>query len=178
MIYLVRHGEAAASWGSHPDPGLSAKGQTQAEAVAAILPTDITHARTSPMQRCRETSAPFSQLSGLDIQVEPFVTEMPTPPGIEDRMTWLRALMSGQWDTTPQIVKNWRDSLIRTISALPPQTVVFSHFIAINAIVGHLEGSQDVTVFKPDHCSVTMLDQGENGLTLIKRGNEAGTKVL
>jgi broad specificity phosphatase PhoE len=86
--------------------------------------------------------------------------------------------MAGQWDSTPQLVKDWRENLIKTVSALPPQTVVFSHFIAINALVGHLEGRQDVTVFKPDHCSVTTLGQGANGLTLIKRGNEAGTKVL
>lgn len=178
MIYLVRHGEAASSWGSHPDPGLSEKGQTQAEAVAAILPTDITSALTSPMQRCRETSAPFAQLSGLDVRVEPFVTEIPTPDEIEDRVIWLRALMSGQWDSTPQLIKDWRANLIKTVSALPPQTVVFSHFIAINALVGHLEGSQDVTVFKPDHCSVTVLDQGADGLNLVKRGDEAGTKVL
>ena len=108
MIYLVRHGEAASSWGSHPDPGLSQKGQTQAGTVAAILPSDITNALTSPMQRCRETSAPFAELSGLNIRVEPFVTEIPTPTDIEDRLTWLKNLMAGQWDTTPQLVKDWR----------------------------------------------------------------------
>ena len=37
MIYLVRHGEAAAGWGDHPDPGLSALGQKQAKAVAVEL---------------------------------------------------------------------------------------------------------------------------------------------
>ena len=39
MIYLVRHGEAAASWGDHPDPGLSELGQKQAavESLAKLL---------------------------------------------------------------------------------------------------------------------------------------------
>jgi broad specificity phosphatase PhoE len=178
MIYLVRHGEAASSWGEHPNPGLSPKGHIQAETVAAKLPSGISNAISSPMQRCIETSAPFAKLSNLSVPIEPFVTEIPTPSDTQDRVTWLRALMAGQWDSTPQLVKDWRENLIKTVSALPPQTVVFSHFIAINALVGHLEGRQDVTVFKPDHCSVTTLGQGANGLTLIKRGNEAGTKVL
>ena len=30
-IIFIRHGEAAGKWGDHPDPGLSDKGQLQAE---------------------------------------------------------------------------------------------------------------------------------------------------
>ena len=37
MICLVRHGEAEAGWGTSPDPGLSALGLKQAEAVAEQL---------------------------------------------------------------------------------------------------------------------------------------------
>ena len=36
-IYLVRHGEANASWDEDRDPGLSAKGKKQATAVAEEL---------------------------------------------------------------------------------------------------------------------------------------------
>jgi len=179
MIYLVRHGEAAAGWGQHPDPGLSEKGQAQAEAVAlALQDNDIQHALTSPMQRCQETAASFASSSSLQLTIEPRVTEIPTPPNIEDRVTWLRNLMSGNWSDTPDLIQNWRDTLIKTISTLPENTVVFSHFIAINAIVGQLEGSDTVTVFRPDHCSVTQVQPTKSGLKLITRGEEAGTKVL
>ena len=34
-LYLVRHGEAAAAWGDHDDPGLSPLGQAQATDAAA-----------------------------------------------------------------------------------------------------------------------------------------------
>lgn len=179
MIYLVRHGEAAASWGTHPDPGLSDQGRTQAEAVAKKLslfkPSQI---YTSPMQRCRETSEPFAKASGLPVIVEPRVTEIPTPPEVEDRIPWLRSLMSGNWDDAPILVQDWREALIETVSNLPSDTVVFSHFIAINALVGHLEARPEVTVFKPTYCSITKLELSNQGLKLVERGAEASTKVL
>ncbi|MEM8617081.1 MAG: histidine phosphatase family protein, partial [Pseudomonadota bacterium] len=98
MIFFVRHGEAAAKWGDHPDPGLSETGRAQAEAVAAFLASQkIDAVLTSPMQRCQETAAPFCQLSGLSAQIDAAFTEIPTPSDVTDRVPWLRALMSGEW---------------------------------------------------------------------------------
>jgi broad specificity phosphatase PhoE len=37
QIWIVRHGEAAASWEKDPDPGLSVLGQQQAEKTAHAL---------------------------------------------------------------------------------------------------------------------------------------------
>ena len=37
QIWIVRHGEAAASWEKDPDPGLSNLGQLQAEETATAL---------------------------------------------------------------------------------------------------------------------------------------------
>lgn len=179
MIYLVRHGEAAESWGTHPNPGLSDLGRKQAEAVISILSTfDICRILTSPMQRCQETSDPFARFMGQSAEIEPRVTEIPTPSDIDDRIPWLRALMAGTWDEAPQLVKDWRSALIETVTGLPTGTVVFSHFIAINALVGHVENRPEVTVFKPTYCSITKFEASSNGLRLVERGAEASTKVL
>jgi len=45
-IFLVRHGEAAASWGESPDPGLSELGRRQAEVAAALLKQSQTNKLT------------------------------------------------------------------------------------------------------------------------------------
>ena len=179
MIYFVRHGEAAAGWGAHPDPGLSAKGKAQAEQVCiALRQNAIATILTSPMMRCQETAAPFAAASGLVAAIEPRVTEIPTPADVADRVTWLRDLMAGSWHAAPQMIQDWRQTLIDTVSAMPANTVVFSHFVAINALVGHAEGRDEVTVFRPDNCSITVFSPSETGLRLVSRGNEAGTKVL
>lgn len=179
MIHLIRHGQAAASWGDHPDPGLSDLGKQQAAAVAKTLNAlPFEHSFTSPMARCRETGSFFSDLSGLDLHVEPHVTEIPTPDGIEDRVAWLRSLMSGDWQTAPSIVENWRSNLLETLNALPAQSVVFTHFVAINAIVGALEATDQVTVFRPNYCSITKIEKTPTGLRLVERGESLETKVL
>lgn len=179
MIYLIRHGEAASSWGEHPDPGLSDLGREQAATAADTLgQLGIDRAISSPMARCQETAQAFADLSGLDLKIAPNVTEIPTPSDITDRVPWLRNLMSGAWSDAPQLVQTWRHHLIRTVSQLPPNTAVFTHFVAINAIIGHLEETDAVTVFRPNHCSLTKLEPGTAGLKLIERGESLETKVL
>lgn len=179
MIYFIRHGEAAASWGEHPNPGLSENGFQQAKQVAGLLGLEtISAIVSSPMQRCQDTAAAFSEASGLPVRVDPKVSEIPTPTEIEDRVVWLRGLMNGTWAAAPDIVKTWRENLIEAAEALPDGTVVFSHFVAINALVGHLEGLSDVTVFRPTYCSVTRLQQQDGRLQLVQRGGEADTKIL
>lgn len=179
MIYFVRHGEAEAGWGTAPDPGLSGLGKKQAEAVAAELSGKaVSRILTSPMQRCRETSAPFARTSGLAPSVEPAVSEIPTPEGLDDRVSWLRGFMAGEWDAAPAVVADWRSTLLSRLETIPDETVVFSHFIAINTIVGHLTGSPVVTSFRPGHCSVTVLTREGGQLALAELGSEAATRVL
>lgn len=177
MIYLVRHGEAAASWGEHADPGLSDKGHEQAEAVArTLLDLGAKTFVTSPMQRCRETAQPFAALIGQEMSLEPAVSEIVTPEGIADRVAWLRNLMEGRW---PAEMLAWRERAVDAVNALPDGTVVFSHFVAINAIVGRLQGTLNVLVFKPDNCSVTELARDPSGvLRVVQLGGDATTQIL
>lgn len=180
MITLVRHGEAAASWGDHPDPGLSEAGQQQAQAVATVLaesPVDLI--LTSPMQRCRETSIPLSVHLGLTPVIAPEVSEIPTPSDLQtDRVTWLKALMAGQWSQSPDLIQTWRKSLVEKITDLPDNTVVFSHFVAINAVVSALEGSDEAVLFRPTYCSQTVLTRQNGTLNVKRRGDEAATRIL
>ena len=179
MIYLIRHGQAAASWGDHPDPGLSDLGRTQAENVAATLISEpIEQAFTSPMARCQETASFYGKASGRELVIEPKVTEIPTPADITDRVPWLRGLMSGEWSDAPDLVTQWRDSLFSTLAQMPDHSVVFTHFVAINAVVGALEGRSDVTVFRPNYCSITKIERTGETLTVAARGESLETKVL
>lgn len=179
MIYLIRHGEAAAKWGDHPDPGLSEAGQDQAETVAqSLLKKGVEHIITSPMARCQATAAAFAGVSGLEARVEPRVTEIPTPADVNDRVPWLRALMSGNWADAPALVQDWRRELIGAVADLPDHTAVFTHFVAINGMVSHLEGVETVTTFRPNYCSVTTLDREMGELKLVARGESLETRVL
>jgi len=180
-IYMVRHGRAAAGFGESMDPGLDELGRSQAAAVAERLvtlgPIEIL---TSPLARARETAVPLSKAWKIEPDVEHAVAEIPSPKGmtLEERVAWLRKLMAGSWrDVSPELAA-WRENCIATVAALPQDTVVFSHYVAINVIAGAALGDDRVVVFSPDNCSVTIFETDGEKLRLIEKGHEASlTKV-
>jgi len=89
ILFLVRHGKAAAGFDSHVDPGLDALGRMQAIATAKVLerhgPIAI---YSSPLARARETALPLIERWGADVVIEPRVSEIPTPSAdLADRAT-------------------------------------------------------------------------------------------
>jgi broad specificity phosphatase PhoE len=178
MIWLIRHGEPAAGWGAHLDPGLSPLGATQAEAAArSVAEAGARRAVVSPLRRCRETARPFERLIETHARVDPDVGEIPTPEGVADRAAWLREAMTGGWSDMPPEFRAWRDRVVSAVASLPEGAAAFSHFVAINAVIGELAGDDRLLVFRPGHCSVTRLRRTAKGLEIDELGAE-GPPVL
>jgi broad specificity phosphatase PhoE len=179
-LYLVRHGRAAATFAEHADPGLDELGRSQAQAVgeklASLSPIALL---SSPLKRARETSEPLAKRWQRAVPIEPAVAEIPSPGGLtlNDRAVWLREIMQGSWRDASRELAQWREEAIAALASLKEDTVIFSHFVAINVAVGAGEGSDLVTVFRPDNCSVTILDVDQGRLRVVERGHEAETKV-
>jgi broad specificity phosphatase PhoE len=57
-------------------------------------------------------------------------------------------------------------------------TAVFSHYVAINAVMSQLAGDERVLVFRPDHASISVLETDGKTLVLVEQGREASTGVL
>lgn len=180
-IYMVRHGKAEAGFGGAMDPGLDALGRGQAEAVAQTLksagPLPIL---SSPLARAQQTAAPLAKLWGKTPVIEHAVAEIPSPDmaSLEARAVWLRKLMQGSWrDVNPELA-SWREHCIMTVAAIPQDTVIFSHYVAINVLAGAATKDDRVVVFSPDNCSVTVFETDGATLHLVERGHEAPlTKV-
>ncbi|HTT96482.1 MAG TPA: histidine phosphatase family protein [Rhizomicrobium sp.] len=180
-IYMVRHGRAEAGFGESMDPGLDALGHSQAEAVAEKLkgfgPLPII---SSPLKRTRETAAPLAKMWNAEPVIEKAVAEIPSPRGmaLDARVTWLRNLMGGSWRDVPRDLAEWREDCIASVTEISRDTVIFSHYVAINVIVGAATGDHRVVVFSPDNCSVTIFETDGANLKLIEKGAEASlTKV-
>ena len=69
------------------------------------------------------------------------------------------------------------EEVIAALASRTEDTVVFSHYIAINVAAGAALGDDRVVVFRPDNCSVTIMDTENGKLRLVERGHEAETKV-
>lgn len=180
VVRLVRHGRAAAGWNTDPDPDLDDLGRQQATSVADELMTlGPLAVVTSPLLRCRSTARFYADRSGQAVTVEPAVAEVPSPEGIEmaDRVEWLRAAMQGTWFDLGPRYTSYRDEIATYVSGCVGDTVIFSHFIAINAVIGACLNDDRLVIRSLDNCSVTTVAVESGRLRLVEGGSEADTLI-
>jgi len=178
-IYLIRHGRAAASYTDNLDPGLDDLGRTQAEEAADIL-TGHTPLKilSSPLKRAMETAMPLSTRTGTGIETEYRVSEVPSPGlSLKERGPWLSAVMQGDWQDQSDELLAWQKEMVDCLTSLVDDTAIFTHFVAINAIVAAVEQTTPVLAFRPDNGSITTLQSDGLALTLLSLGREGKTKV-
>ena len=186
-IYVIRHGKPALTWGgAELDPGLDDTGWAQARSAAAALTSQPPPHRprsvvSSPLRRCRETAQALSEALGVELIIDAAVGEIPTPANLSaaERPAWLQAAFAGQWRSIKGDLdyEVWRSGVVAAVASYPG-AAIFSHFVALNALVSKLQGGEDVLAFRPDHCSITTLTVAGGQLRLAVRGAEAATGIL
>lgn len=186
-LYLIRHGKPSSRWGAgDDDPGLDAEGLAQAwavrDALMALAPGDRpSRVISSPLRRCRETAQPLAAALGVAAAIDPVVGEIQTPAGLaaDQRGEWLRRAARGRWRDIEgdRDYDAWRGEIAQALAGYGG-AAVFSHFVAINAVLSWLAGDERVVGFQPDHASTTVLETDGLRLALIERGREGATAVL
>ena len=181
-VFLIRHGQAAAAWNEDRDPGLDAAGHHQAEELASSLhgrlPASV-ELISSPLRRAQETMAPLARQLGRVPAVEPAVAEVPSPElSLEERGPWLQQLLRSRWVDVDAVVRQWQSHAVETLSGYQKDVVVVTHAVLINAVVAACNGEEDVLVFRPDYCSVTVLERSERGMHVRSLGGDARTRIL
>jgi broad specificity phosphatase PhoE len=185
-IYMVRHGRAAAGWNADPDPGLDELGRSQSLAVASQLsklgPLPV---MSSPLLRCQQTAFPLATAWKQEVAIEPMVGEIPSPEGysLETRVEWLRDAMATTWSNVAQQsgahYAEYHANIARTVASIPTDTVIFSHFIAINAVIGAATNDDRVLIHHLANCSVSVFEtDGNGGLTLVEVGGEDANTLV
>jgi broad specificity phosphatase PhoE len=188
-LYFIRHAKPAATWSEAADPGLDVEGKLQAEAAAGELNTLLARPLriyTSPMQRCRQTAAPLENCWQRQAELLPPVSEIPAPSvSLDQRQRWLQQATAGTWTHLQQQRQAgwpdhlaWRNALLECITAVTEDSVIFSHYIAINAVVGAALGSDNMICFRPDHASISTIDITAGALRIVALGKQADTLVL
>lgn len=179
-IYFVRHGEAAASFADHRDPGLSELGRQQSKRAAHQLqesgPLPIF---TSPLLRAQETASFLAEVWKTTAKIDTRFAEVPTPSNLEFKVrpVWLSRVMGGTWLQLSDELQSWRDTMIDATLGFDRDCVVFSHFVAINVIVGAATEEEMLISFRPANASITLVSNSGGVLTVQYQGLEAKTKV-
>ena len=132
------------------------------------------------MLRCRQTAAAFEARLGRRARIEPAVSEVAAPAGTKDRRSWLAhnfpfapGAGARAWTELDPALHAWRAEALEAIFSITNDSAVFTHFIAINAIVGAALARTETIVCRPGHCSITELALRDEGLFLIGLGAEA-----
>jgi len=179
-IYLIRHGQAAASWDQDRDPGLSALGAKQAlqltDRMTPRLSAEITII-SSPLKRAQETAAPLSEKLGRKVTIENTFREVPSPAALDDRPAWLHEMMQRRWPEQPDDLHHWRDAIMCALQESKSECIIFSHFMVINAVISKLTDREETVCFYPDYVSVTHIENTEGILKLIDAGTEMETVI-
>ena len=174
-IYLVRHGQAADTWQVSDDPGLSVLGHQQAAATAKQLSEQVgpdIQLVSSPLLRARETALPFATTLGAEVSIIEAFREIPTPVPRPERQAWLHSIARQSWGEQHEMVRDWHRALLQQLRQIRHPTVVFTHFMALNAIVGTLSANDKVMCFLPDNASITTLEWDDESLQVVELGRQ------
>ena len=178
---MVRHGRASAGWDTALDPELDELGHEQArEAADQLQSLQLGNIITSPLMRCQQTAAPLAQMWNVVPQVCVEVSEIPSPKGVamSDRIVWLRQAMQGTWSELGSDYVQYRDCITDLVRGIQTDAVIFSHFIAINAVIGGVLGDDRLVIRSLDNCSTTIFERDTVGnLLLVQGGHEADTLI-
>ncbi len=180
-IYLIRHGEANAAWDEDPDPGLSERGKLQSEELKKELIQDISsnfYAISSPLLRAKETAKPLKESLGFDLNIIDTFAEIPSPGiPLSERRSWLRGIFNAKVKELEEPQLYWRNSIIESLKVLKKDTIIFSHFMVINCVVGWIKNSEKFVSFHPDNCSVTKIRRENEQFEILSLGRDFTTTV-
>jgi len=170
------------------DPGLTRRGQREADRLAAWLAhEEIGHVLTSPLRRARETAAPLASALGLEVEVDAGLTEYDAEATSYIPIEELRALKDERWLAT--IEGRWEDvggepphvfqqrvvpAVERIIERFPGRKVAaVSHGGLINVYLAHVVGmTHNVLWFHPGYTSVSRVHAARNGPRSVGSINE------
>ena len=180
-LLLVRHGEASESWGNHSDPGLSDQGIKQSISLLEknmVKSLDSYNFVSSPKLRARLTAEPLIKKFGKKLLINETYSEIPSN-NIDNtkKRAWLTELMNTDIANFPENVALWRTNIIKHSLNIAQNTIIFTHFMVVNALISALLKKSRIMYFHPDYVSITKITFENYEVKSITLGDEKKTVV-
>ena len=161
QVIFIRHAEASNSWGNHPDPGLSDNGKNQSKELInhpELIELDDYSFISSPKLRAIETAKPLAEKFKKELIIENIFTEIPSLNIEPDKkQEWLKNILQMNKNDLPENITKWKDNIISKTKAFSQDSVVFTHFIVINALLSELNSETKLLYFYPDYTSIVKI---------------------
>ena len=161
QVIFIRHAEASNSWGNHPDPGLSDNGKNQSTELInhpELIELDDYSFISSPKLRAIETAKPLAEKFKKELIIENIFTEIPSLNIEPDKkQEWLKNILQMNKNDLPENITKWKDNIISKTKAFSQDSLVFTHFIVINALLSELNSETKLLYFYPDYTSIVKI---------------------
>lgn len=179
-LYVIRNARTEDGVGFIENPGLDDIGMLQADGVADLLSSqDVMPIYSSPQRRAQETAQPLARRWLTTTIIDESLTLMPLPGTNGSTNTlWLKQFMNGTWQGAQPFQQAWRTTCLSRLRGLQRDSVIVTHYIVVNMIVGAATNDNRTTVFQPDNASITILDVEDGALKLVELGRQAATRAL
>ena len=89
----------------------------------------------------------------------------------------IRDSMNTEIRDLPDFVVNWRNNIIKHSLGVSQNTIIFTHFMVINALVSSLLQKSALMYFYPNYVSVTKITFENNEFKSISLGDEKKTII-
>ena len=133
---------------------------------------------TSPLRRARDTAAALERAWDTMALVDAALGEVPAPSDdLAERDAWIRQAMGQTWTELGPRYLSWRTMVTELLLRIKVDTVVVSHFVAINAVIGHATSDDRVMCAAVGNASVTTVDTDMKAFTLVEVGEQDATVV-
>lgn len=180
-LLLVRHGEAAENWGTHPDPGLSDRGIQQSTSLLdnnMVKTLDSFTFVSSPKLRARMTAEPLIKKFNKKLIIDDTYSEIPST-NIENskKKAWLKDIMNSDIKDLPKFVEIWRNKIINHTVSIHQDTIIFTHFMVVNALLSSLLNKKQIMCFYPDYVSISKVTFNNDEVKSITIGDEKKTLI-
>ncbi len=191
LLYLIRHGHVSVQDPDHPDPELDALGLHQAQDLAARLSSQCAPLPilSSPLRRCQQTAAALADQWSMPVMVDARLTEVPSPmPPSSARSAWLHDMLTGTWSDMARRgdqlepgyatrLMEWQTRLLDVIDDTQTDSLLCTHFFAVNWLNAVAQGNDQVAIALPDHASITLFRRQGHQLILLCAENDITTNI-
>ena len=188
-LLLIRHGlpvRVENEDGTPADPPLAPVGAMQARALAEWLEGEhVDRIYSSPLRRARETAAPFAELRGLPVDLEPGIAEFDGDSPFyvpleelkeQDYERW-KAFVDGGYGTELDFA-SFHELVVKSVERIIEanrgrRVAVFCHGGVINCWAAHVLGLGPRLFMAADYTSINRFMAASTGERSLPSLNEA-----
>ena len=130
------------------------------------------------MARALQTCQIALDIPLKNIEINATFSEIPSSNiNAEDKSLWLQKISRASVRNLPNNLQNWFERIIEALEHITEDTIIFSHFMVINAVISYITKQDKLVTSFPDYTSLTKIENADGSLKLTSFGTDKKTHI-